>query len=119
MKTTIVYRKPVDAMIDVPYAEGHYRFWEKRMHLDDIFEELALPWNTDADVVDIANTIIRFCKTARIMPTNVSWDVKDNVLYMNDTPLRRVGPSHAYDYVVDDEADYWEARCLSMGEPVD
>lgn len=114
MGTTIRYTKPVEAMIDVPYADGHYLFWERRMHLDTIFEELALPWDTDADVLDIAHTIVRFCKTARIMPMNVSWSLKDNVLHVNDIPIRRVGPTHAWDFY-DEEADYWEGRCLNMG----
>ena len=118
MKTTTIRNtKPIDAMIDTPYAEGYYRFWERRMHLDDIFTELALPWDTDADIMDITYTIVRFCKTARVMPMNVSWGIEDNVLYMNGTPLRRVGPSHAYHY--DPEADYWEGRCLDMGHMPD
>ena len=111
MATTIHYRKPVDEYIDVPYEKGRYRFWEKRMHLDDIFEELALPWNTDADVVEIGHAIINYCKTYRTMPTNVSWDVIDNVLYADGKPVKRVGPSHRWDGI-DEIADYWEGRCL-------
>lgn len=115
MKTTIKYRKPIKEHIESSYEE-HPRFWERRMHLDDIFEELALPWNTDADVVEIAHCIVNYCKEHFTMPTNVAWELKDNVLYADDNVISRVGPSHRFDNLdVDDESIYWEGRCLSMG----
>lgn len=117
MKTTIKYRKPIAEHINASYEE-HPRFWEHRMHLDDIFMELALPWNTDANVVEIAHCIVNYCKERFTMPTNVSWEVIDNVLYANDESISRVGPSHRFDNVDDDNGLYWEGRCLAMGAPV-
>ncbi len=90
--TTIKNTKVIPEMINVPYEEGHYRFWEKRMHLDDIFDELALPWNTTIDVVDMGKTIIAYCKENIVMPLNVSWGVEDGLLYANGNIVKRVGP---------------------------
>ena len=118
MKTTIHYRKPSHVMINSDYAKFP-RVWEKRMHLDDIFMELALPWDTDANVVEIAHCIVNYCKEHYTMPTNVAWEVIDNVLFANDETIARVGPSHRWDNVGDDEALYWEGRCLAKAEPVD
>ena len=63
--------------------------------------------------------IVNYCKEHYTMPTNVAWEVIDNVLFANDETIARVGPSHRWDNVGDDEALYWEGRCLAKAEPVD
>ena len=96
MKTTTVKNLHVyPEMIAVPYEEGRYRFWEHRMHLDDIFEELALPWNTENNVVEMAHAIVDYCKANMVMPLNVAWGVEGGVLYANNKPVKRVGPKWA------------------------
>ena len=96
MKTTTIKNIKVNPlMLDYPYADGYYRFWEVRMHLDDIFDELALPWNTENNVVEMAHAIVDYCKTNMVMPLNVAWGVENGILYANDKPVKRVGPKWA------------------------
>ena len=115
--TTVKSTKVIPKMIAVP--EEHYAFWEKRMRVGEIIDELAIPWDSDASVMEIYHEIVAYCKEYAVMPRNVAWDVQDNVLYANNVSLRRVGPKSRIFACVEDEAEYWESRCLSMGDPVD
>ena len=96
MKSTTKKAVPVnEMMLAVPYSEGHYRFWERRMHLDDIFIELHLPYDTEYDVMEMAYAIIDYCKTNKVMPLNISWGVDHGLLYADNNPIKRVGPKWA------------------------
>lgn len=119
MKTTIVHPITVrEDMLAVP--PDKFKFWERRMHIDDIFHEIALPWNSEVNVVEMYYEIIAYCKANHKMPLNVAWGVSDGVLYADGKSVKRVGPKENRYYCSNEaEADYWEDRCLSMGEPVD
>ena len=108
MKTTTRPVK-VNPLIDAP--ADRYAIWERRLHIDDIFDELALPWDTDADVVLIYHAIVAYCKENRVMPRAVAWEVDNNNLYANDRFVKRVGPCHRYAH--DSLADYWEGKILA------
>ena len=108
MKTTKKNVKLIPAMIDCP--ADRFAIWERRLHIDDIFMELALPWNTEASVEDIYYEIVNYCKVNRVMPRAVAWDVIDNVLFADDKPVKRVG---AKPYTFDDRSDYWYDKIMN------
>ena len=78
----------------------------------------CLPWNSEVDVVETAELMKDYIAKNGGTAFSYDWEIKDGVLYVDGKVLKRVGPSDRK-IGYDPEADYWEARCLSMGEPVD
>ena len=81
--------------------------------VNGLIVEMAIPWNSDASVLEIANAMKNVDS-----PEEHVWKLFDGVLYMDGNSVKRVGSKDCRP-CFDDEADYWEGRCLSMGEPVD
>ena len=77
-----------------------------------------LPWNSDVDVVETAELMKKHIIENGGTAFHYDWTIEDGVLYVDGKLIKRVGSS-TRKYAYDPEADYWEARCLSMGEPVD
>ena len=77
-----------------------------------------LPWNSTVDVVDTANRMKAYIASHGGTAFDYEWRIGDGILYVDGTSLGRVGSSPC-GVIYDAEADYWEGRCLSMGEPVD
>ena len=112
---TTIDNRPRNALYLIDAPADRYAVWEKRLHIDDIFMELALPWDSDADTVDIYNEIVRYSKENRIVPRGVAWDVIDNVLFANDKPVKRVGPHHNR-YPDSPMADFWYDQIMERQE---
>lgn len=81
--------------------------------VNDLIVEMAIPWNSTANVVEIHDILMEMDS-----PENHEWAVDDGVLFMDGVAFKRVG-AKARPFFDDEESLYWEGRCLSMGEYVD
>ena len=90
--TTTVDNRPAKSLHMIKAPATQYAVWERRLHVNDIFAELALPWNSEASTVEIYHEIVNYCKANNVIPRGVAWDVIDNVLFANGKALKRVGP---------------------------
>ena len=77
-----------------------------------------LPWNSEVDVVETAELMKKHIAENGGTAFHYDWEIKDGILYVDGKVIKRVGPSYCK-YGYDPVADYWEGKCLSMGEPVD
>lgn len=68
-------------------------------HVNNVIRKMAIPYNSEANVIDIYEAIFNHCKAAGMNPERFAWNLTaDNVLTVDGKPLKRVGPK-VYPYL--------------------
>ena len=107
-----------DLMTDNDYAGVKSESFEDASINVIFINHFKLPWNSDVDVVETAKLMKEHIAKHGGTAFSYDWEINDGVLYVDGKVVNRVGSSDRK-IGFDPEADYWEAKCLSMGEPVD
>ena len=113
----IVPEADVDLLLELMNGANPESFEDASISVIFI-NHFKLPWNSTVDVVDTANRMKEYIASHGGNAFTHEWHIGNGILYVNGTSLGRVGSSPC-GVIYDAEADYWEGRCLSMGEPVD
>lgn len=96
----------------------HYTFWEVRMKVREIIDNMKISFQSGADVMEIYHAIVKYCQDTQKAPRTYSWALTgDNVLTVNGASLMRVGPKKGLGFHYDEAmANYWEDRILERQE---
>ena len=101
---------------EVPATQ--YPFWQKRMKVNEIIESLKIKIDSGVSVMEVYNAIVEYSKAKQYGPKHFSWALSpDNVLTVDGSPLKRVGPKTTRCLVKNEAAAYyWENRILARQE---
>lgn len=99
-------------------SADHFIFWEVRMKVREIIENMKISFQSGADVMEIYNAIVKYSQDTQKAPRTYTWALTDdNVLTVNGASLKRVGPKKGWGFRCDEaKADYWENRILARQE---
>ena len=100
------------------FPETDYNFWEVRMKIRQIIDDMRIPFDSGVNVLDVYHEMIAYCKAQKHTPRYYSWAVTNKgMLTVDGKQLARVAPlekgGHAGNWA---EADYWEGRILERQE---
>ena len=98
-------------------AENH-GYWGKRMQIEKIIDDMRIAWNSEASVVDIYNAIVEYTQLTHTRPVRHAWTLRadDNVLLVDGTALKRVGPKPSRVYGYSPMAEFYEDLILAEQE---